>query len=134
MSRTTFYQCAFFCSHQKKVIVSKVFSIVKQFLQLSIHGIFSCIQHLYIQRKTTKNFKFELLCHFYVPYDIYRVSSNAGNAGKAGKQALFENHVGKAGKNTTFSHATAGKARNLLLVNIICINQSHTIIVIFQLL
>ena len=56
------------------------------------------------------------------------------DAGKAGKQAIFEHFAGKAGKNTTFSHATAGKAGNLLLVNIICINQNHTIILIFQLL
>ena len=61
----------FFCSHQKKVIVNKVNSILKQCLQLaSIYGIFSFIQHLYIQRKTTKKFNFELLCLFYVPYNI----------------------------------------------------------------
>ena len=65
---------------------------------------------------------------------IDRVSSDAGNVGKAGKQAFFENYAGKAGKNTTTSHATARKAGNLLLVNIICINQNHTIILFFQLL
>ena len=59
------------------------------------------------------------------------MSSDAGNAVKAGKQAFLENYDGKAGKNTTSSHVTAG---NLLLVNIICINQNHTIILIFQLL
>ena len=62
------------------------------------------------------------------------MSSDAGNAVKAGKQAFLENYDGKAGKNTTSSHVTAGKAGNLLLVNIICINQNHTIIRIFQLL
>ena len=58
----------FFCSHQKKVIVNEVISILIQCLQLaSIQGIFSCIQHLYIKRKTTKKFNFELLCLFYRP-------------------------------------------------------------------
>ena len=61
------------------------------------------------------------------------MSSDAGNAWKAGKQAFLINYAGIAGKNTTSSHATAGKARNLLLVNIICLNQNHTIILIFQL-
>ena len=71
MSCATFHQLAFFCSHQKKVIVNKVVSILKQCLYLvSIHAIFSCIQHLYIQRKTTTKFNFELLCLFYVPFDI----------------------------------------------------------------
>ena len=55
---------------------------------------------------------------------------DAGKVGKGGKQAFFENHPGKAGKNTTFSHTTAGKAGNLLLVNIISINQNHIIILI----
>ena len=50
----------------------------------------------------------------------------SSDAGKAGKQAFCENYAGKAGKNTTFSHATAGKAGNLLLVNIILYNsKSH---------
>ena len=53
---------------------------------------------------------------------------------KSWKTGFFENYSGKAGKNTNFSHATPGKAGNLLLVNIICINQNHTIILIFQLL
>ena len=72
MSHMTLHQFAFFFySHQKKVIVNKVISVLKKHLQLaSIHGIFSFIQHLYIQRKTTKKFNFELLCLFYVPYNI----------------------------------------------------------------
>ena len=66
-----FFLFFFFCSHQKKVIVNKVISFLKQCLQLaSIHGIFSCIQHLYIQRKTNKKFNFELLCLYYNLYDI----------------------------------------------------------------
>ena len=61
----------FFCSHQKKVIVNKVISSLKQCLQLaSIHGSFSYIQHLYTQRKTTKKFNFELLCLYHISYDI----------------------------------------------------------------
>ena len=61
----------FFFSHQKKVIVNKVISFLKQCLQLaSVHGSFSCIQHLYIQRKTTKKFNFKLLCLYHIPYDI----------------------------------------------------------------
>ena len=65
MSHATFYQFVFFCSHQKKLIVNKVNSILKQCLQLvSIHTIFSCMQQLHIQRKITKKFNFELLCLF----------------------------------------------------------------------
>ena len=66
-----------------------------------------------------------------------REFSDAGNVRKTGKakqQCFFENYAGKGAKNTTFSHATAGKAGNLLLLNIICVNQNHTIILIFQLL
>ena len=71
MACTTFYQFAFFSIQKKKVIVNKVISILKWCLQLaSIHSISSFIYHLYIQRKTTKKFNFELLCLFYVPYDI----------------------------------------------------------------
>ena len=57
----------------------------------------------------------------------------SNDAGKAGKQGFFENYAGKTGKNTT-SHATAGKAGNLPLVNIICINKNYTITLIFELL
>ena len=72
MSCTTFYQFAFFCSHLKKVIVNKVISILKQCLQLvPVHGIFYLCIDLYIQRKTTKKFNFELLCLFSVPYDTW---------------------------------------------------------------
>ena len=61
----------FFEVTKKKVIVNKVISILKQCLQLaSVHGIFSCIQHLCIQRITTKKFNLELLGLFYVPFDI----------------------------------------------------------------
>ena len=71
MACMTFYQFAFFSIQKKKVIVNKVISIPKWCLQLaSIHCISSFIYHLYIQRKTTKKFNFELLCLFYVPYDI----------------------------------------------------------------
>ena len=60
--------------------------------------------------------------------------SDTGNAWKAGRQAFLKNYAGIAGKNTTSSHATAGKARKLLFVNITCINQNHAVILIFQLL
>ena len=41
------------------------------FIVASIHGIFFYSWHLYIQRKTTKKLKFELLCLFYVLYESY---------------------------------------------------------------
>ena len=74
--RTTFYQFAFFFFfiYFQKVIVNEVISFLKQWLQLaSIHGIFSCIQHLNIQAEATKKFSFHLLCLYYlyyIPYDI----------------------------------------------------------------
>ena len=78
MNRTVIYRpenisvCKLYTTaHQKKVMINKVISILKQCLQLAyIRGIFSFVQHLYIQRKATKKFNFELLCLFYVPYDI----------------------------------------------------------------
>ena len=48
-----FFFFFFFCSHQKKVIVNKVISILKQCLQLPLFMVFfPCIQHLYIKGKT----------------------------------------------------------------------------------
>ena len=65
----------FFCSHQKKIIVNKVISFLKQCSQLaSIHGIiFSCMQYLYILRKTTKKFNFKLLCLYCLYYILYDI-------------------------------------------------------------
>ena len=69
----------FFCIAAKKMsiqsleknLIVKVISALIQCVQLaSIHALFPCIWYLYIQRKTTKKFNFELLCLFYGPYDI----------------------------------------------------------------
>ena len=61
----------FFCSHQKNVVANKVISILKQCLQLaSIHGVFSCMQHLYIQRKITEKFNFNY-CVFFMSHTTF---------------------------------------------------------------
>ena len=71
-SRTTFYNLHFFYSHQKNVIVNKVIFYPKIVFIVSLYSwyISLYIAFIHSEKKNPKKCNFELLCIFYVSYDI----------------------------------------------------------------